>query len=111
MHREHPAGLLQREVHLSTAVFRKHRAWRDVVQEYRGVFDMPCEHLGPLGAGVDAFVVPEVEAGLGQMGDLGIDERSVIMRITHKDIRFIAFVGAKGAFQRTSPNTSTSVYA
>ena len=79
MHGNHRARLLQGEVHLAAAMLRRDGARRDEVKELGTVTNLASQRLGPLRAWRDAFVVPDVEAQLVQVLNLGIHQIPVLV--------------------------------
>jgi hypothetical protein len=85
--------LVEGKIDFVAAVDRVSGSRWDEHEKHRAIDDRPGDFLGPLVAGLDALVVPYVDAGLVETRDLLVDHGGVLVRIAYEDIGFVPLVG------------------
>src|SRR5688572_25706628 len=76
----------------------------DVEQQQAGSEDRRAEVLGKLGAGADAFVVPDIDALAAKPADFRINGFRVCVRVAYENVGAVSVVGRKWLVQSASPN-------
>ena len=87
--------MVERKVDLVVAMVRGDRRTCCEEQHNLAAAQRICNVFGPLVAGTDAFVVPQVDSLTMHCREVRVGSRLIVMRITDEDVGCVAGVGGE----------------